>query len=422
VQITDFLQCETQAPVPVECADLGHDDGDCSYDPVHGGVDLFASKGVPVQAMADGDVVWAKHEGFAGNVVVLLHEGHVISKYLHLDRIEVRPEQPVKRGQLLGLVGNSGRVCTRNPAPDGSGRCQPHLHFEVGLGLNKPYYTADRFMHLDPLPIVPEMVARFYRLPSIPSPADLPLRRGWYVRMPVAYVPLFLRQAIISVEDKRFYRHWGLDGRGIARALVQNARHRRIVEGGSTITQQAARSAFLATERSWKRKVVETVAALALEVFYRKDAILELYFNTLYWGRQSVGIQAAASRFLQKHVLDLSLKECLFLATLPCSPLGWDITPEMMNDREARMGLVLRAMYQQGTIDRYVEGLAQQQPLHVIEDLGMGAGRAPSLLPWKVGDGAGGATRRRESRGVAGEGAAGQHVAAEGGVDGCNQL
>jgi len=367
MRITDFLTHKTHFPVTPDQAGLGHYEGDCSYDPVHGGVDIFAPKGTSVYAVANGDVIWANGEAYAGNVVVILHESNVVSKYFHLDQFFVSQNERVQCGQLIGKVGNTGKVCTLNPSNDGSGRCQPHLHFEIGVGLNEPYYTPDRFMYFNPLPVLPDMLQKFSECHSFPLALDAPARRGWYVRVPISYIPLFLRLAIIAVEDRRFYHHFGVDIKSLIRATVENLRHKRVVQGGSTITQQAARSAFLATEKGWKRKVVETIVAMVLETFYSKNAILELYFNTTYWGRGSIGIQAASHNFLYKHLLDLNFRECLLLSTLVNLPLGWDISSVQWQDRESRMALVLKNMYEQKMIDSYIFHLAERQPVKIVE-------------------------------------------------------
>ncbi len=97
--------------------------------------------------------------------------------------------------------------------------------------------------------------------------------------VPLAQIPQTLRDAVIATEDRRFYSHWGMDPIGIARAIVQNYRRGRIVEGGSTITQQLAKVLFLTADKSLERKLKEAVLALELEHRYSKDRILEMYLN-----------------------------------------------------------------------------------------------------------------------------------------------
>src|SRR2546428_7094731 len=107
-------------------------------------------------------------------------------------------------------------------------------------------------------------------------------------------MPLGLKQAIIATEDARFYSHFGVDPMGIARAVYQNFRRGRIVEGGSTITQQLAKILFLTPDRSLERKLKEAVLAVELERRYSKDRILEMYLNQVYFGHGSYRVGAGA--------------------------------------------------------------------------------------------------------------------------------
>src|SRR3989304_669129 len=112
----------------------------------------------------------------------------------------------------------------------------------------------------------------------------------------LAQIPKPLRDAILAVEDARFYSHWGVDPMGIARAIYQNFRRGRIVEGGSTITQQLAKVLFLTPDKSLDRKLKEAFLALELERRYAKDRILEMYLNQIYFGAGAFGVEAAAPK------------------------------------------------------------------------------------------------------------------------------
>jgi len=138
--------------------------------------------------------------------------------------------------------------------------------------------------------------------------------------VPLAQIPKALREAIIATEDARFYSHYGVDPMGIARAVYQNFRRGRIVEGGSTITQQLAKVLFLTPDRSLERKLKEAVLALELERRYSKDRILEMYLNQIYFGHGAFGVEAAARTFFGKSVGELALPECALLAGLPKAP------------------------------------------------------------------------------------------------------
>ena len=138
--------------------------------------------------------------------------------------------------------------------------------------------------------------------------------------VPLAQIPKALRDAIIATEDARFYSHHGVDPTGIARAVYQNFRRGRIVEGGSTITQQLAKVLFLTPDKSLERKLKEAVLALELERRYSKDRILEMYLNQIYFGHGAFGVEAAARTFFGKSVAELSLPEATLLAGLPKAP------------------------------------------------------------------------------------------------------
>jgi len=141
-------------------------------------------------------------------------------------------------------------------------------------------------------------------------------------RVPVKLnqVPKDLQNAFIAVEDARFYEHSGIDPRGILRALWANITDRGVAEGGSTITQQLAKNAYLTQDRTLKRKVQEMFLALQLERQFTKQEILELYLNQIYFGQGAYGVQAAAQTYFGKNVSELTLNECAMLAGIPKSP------------------------------------------------------------------------------------------------------
>ncbi|HSB40969.1 MAG TPA: PBP1A family penicillin-binding protein [Methylomirabilota bacterium] len=138
--------------------------------------------------------------------------------------------------------------------------------------------------------------------------------------VPLDQIPKAFRDAIIATEDARFYSHYGVDPMGIARAVYQNFRRGRIVEGGSTITQQLAKVLFLTPDKSLERKLKEAVLALELERRYSKDRILEMYLNQIYFGHGAFGVEAAARTFYGKSVTELGLAEATLLAGLPKAP------------------------------------------------------------------------------------------------------
>ncbi len=138
-------------------------------------------------------------------------------------------------------------------------------------------------------------------------------------------IPLATRQAVVAIEDSRFYSHFGVDLRGTARALFTNLQEGRAAEGGSTITQQVARILYLSQEKTLQRKVNEAMFALKLEREYSKDQILEIYLNRAYWGHGAEGIEAAAQTYFGKSCRRLTLPESAMLAGLLQRPEG--LTP-----------------------------------------------------------------------------------------------
>ena len=158
-----------------------------------------------------------------------------------------------------------------------------------------------------------------------------------------------MRQAIVSVEDRRFYEHNGVDTRGIARALWQDIRSQGVVEGGSTITQQFVKNAYVRNQRTIARKVREAALAWQLEQRWPKDRILLAYLNTIYFGNGAYGIQQAARTYFGKGAGHLTLAESALLAGLPADPSLYDPTQHPRAAKQRRH-YVLQTMFDQGKI------------------------------------------------------------------------
>ena len=141
-------------------------------------------------------------------------------------------------------------------------------------------------------------------------------------RHPIALEDIspFFTKAITAVEDSRFYRHSGIDHRGLVRALWTNLRQKRIAQGGSTITQQLSKNLFFSFERNWVRKIKELLIAFQLEATFNKDQILEAYCNQIYFGSGAYGVEEAAQVYFRKRARDLTLFQAALLAGLPNSP------------------------------------------------------------------------------------------------------
>jgi 1A family penicillin-binding protein len=156
-------------------------------------------------------------------------------------------------------------------------------------------------------------------------------------------IPLYLRQATISIEDREFYSHQGLSPRGIVRAVYRNLFLGRL-SGGSTITQQLVKNALLTPERTWRRKTKEVVLALWVETQFTKDEILQMYFNEVGYGGAAYGIEEASQLYFGKSVREVDLAEAALLAGLPVSPTRYSpfgAHPELAKWRQEQ---VLRTM------------------------------------------------------------------------------
>src|SRR5437868_7465660 len=167
--------------------------------------------------------------------------------------------------------------------------------------------------------------------------------------VPLAHIPQTLRDAIIATEDRRFYSHFGVDPIGVARAIYQNYRRGRIVEGGSTITQQLTKVLFLTPDKSLERKMKEAALALELERRYPKDRILEMYLNQVYFGHGAYGVEAAARTYFGKSVSELNVRESALLAGLPRAPTTYSPF-EHGEIAKRRREVVLRRMVEFGAI------------------------------------------------------------------------
>ncbi|NIQ40246.1 MAG: PBP1A family penicillin-binding protein [Proteobacteria bacterium] len=138
--------------------------------------------------------------------------------------------------------------------------------------------------------------------------------------VPTDQIPQFLIDAFVAAEDSRFFEHKGLDYQAIIRAFLKNIEAGEIVQGGSTITQQVARSLLLSNERSWSRKIREAILAARIERDLSKQEILYLYLNQIYLGHGAYGVEASAENYFGKRVADLNLAEASILAGLPRAP------------------------------------------------------------------------------------------------------
>ena len=178
-------------------------------------------------------------------------------------------------------------------------------------------------------------------------------KRGSYKEAPidVTKLPKAVPEAFVAIEDRRFYKHMGVDPLGIIRAMRANAQAGGVAEGGSTITQQLAKNAFLTNKRSLRRKAQEALIALYLETRLSKDEILSRYLSSVYFGEGAFGLRAASQRYFNKSPEDLSVGEAAMLAGLVKAPsrLAPSVNPDGARER---MRVVLNAMVETGAITK----------------------------------------------------------------------
>ncbi|MBE8220253.1 MAG: PBP1A family penicillin-binding protein [Alphaproteobacteria bacterium] len=163
-------------------------------------------------------------------------------------------------------------------------------------------------------------------------------------------MPSHLVEAVVAIEDRRFFSHWGLDPRGLARAMINNLLAGRVVQGGSTITQQLAKNVFLTPERSFKRKVQELLLAFWLEAQFSKQDILAFYLNRVYFGAGAYGVAAAAETYFGKAVQNLDRSETSLLAGLLKAPSRYAPSRNPEGAKKRRR-VVLAAMVEVGSLD-----------------------------------------------------------------------
>jgi penicillin-binding protein 1A len=177
----------------------------------------------------------------------------------------------------------------------------------------------------------------------------------------LADLPRHVPQAVLAIEDRRFYSHFGIDVIGLGRAALANLRAGRVVQGGSTITQQLAKNLFLTPERTISRKIQETLLALWLERSYTKDQILTIYLNRVYLGAGSYGVDGAARRFFGRSARELSLYEAAMVAGLLKAPSRFAPTtnPDLA---AARTRTVIEAMVEAGFISEATGLAARSRP------------------------------------------------------------
>lgn len=175
-------------------------------------------------------------------------------------------------------------------------------------------------------------------------------------------IPAYAVAAMISIEDKKFYRHNGIDIKAIMRAAKAMIENGEVTQGGSTITQQLSKLIFLTQERTWERKIEEMFIAVGLEKVYSKDKIMEFYLNNVYFGNGYYGIQAASRGYFSQDARDLSLSQIAFLCAIPNNPSLYDPVTKMENTIKRR-DRILHQMLEDGKISQTTCQQARTEPI-----------------------------------------------------------
>ncbi len=252
----------------------------------------------------------------------------------HYIELASRPEHPGE----FALRPEGLEVITREfTAPDARVRASHHVRFSVSGEFELLDDTSEDSVELEPV--------------ILATLGNEDLRASTYRRL--AEMPQYVKDAVLAIEDQRFYSHFGLDIEGIFRALVQNIRARAFVQGGSTITQQLAKNTILSPQRSLSRKFLEIFAAVSLERRLTKDQILERYLNDVYLGQEGSvsihGVDEAANTYFGKKLKDISLSEAALLAAIIKGPSFY--APRRHLKRALlRRDLVLDKMLEAGSI------------------------------------------------------------------------
>ncbi|TNE57619.1 MAG: penicillin-binding protein 1A [Alphaproteobacteria bacterium] len=194
---------------------------------------------------------------------------------------------------------------------------------------------------------------RVYGLTFLDKNGDVLDRRGGYHGeiLEMKDLPPYLPAAFVATEDRRFYKHHGIDPQGLARAFWVNFRAGRTVQGGSTITQQLAKNLFLTNDRTYSRKLKELFLAIWLERHFSKDEILSLYLNRIYMGASTYGIDAAAKFYFGKSAREVSIAEAAMLAGLPKAPSRLAPTNNLASAQQRSL-IVLNNLVKEGVLSQ----------------------------------------------------------------------
>lgn len=203
---------------------------------------------------------------------------------------------------------------------------------------------------------------RLERIVFLRQAVDKRINSADYVKL--QNIPESLQQAVVAVEDRKFYNHWGFDMEGIFRASLVNLQYGEVKEGASTITQQLVKNLFLSQEQTMGRKAEEFVLAMDMELNYSKDDILELYLNTIYFGSGYYGINEASEGYFGKEPAMLTLPEAAMLAGIPNAPSLYSPYVDFRLAKKRQL-VVLDAMTAAGYLREAIAEDAKIKPIYL---------------------------------------------------------
>ena len=186
--------------------------------------------------------------------------------------------------------------------------------------------------------------------------------------IPFEDIPQYIKIATIVAEDDNFYNHFGLDFKGIARAIITNLKGKKVSQGGSTITQQLIKNIYLSPERTLPRKIKELILAVEMEIKYSKEDILNFYLNAVPYGSNAYGIEAAAQTFFNKHAQELTIAQSALLASLPNAPTYYSPFGNNPDKLKSRQRYILNRMHLLGYITKEEADYAEKEDLQYIQN------------------------------------------------------
>ncbi len=208
----------------------------------------------------------------------------------------------------------------------------------------------------------PSTLGRVERMVFIKKAVQAKINSRNYVKL--QEIPESLQQAVVAVEDRKFYNHWGFDMEGIFRASLVNLQYGEVREGASTITQQLVKNLFLTHDQTFGRKGEELLLSLDMELNYSKDEILELYLNTIYFGSGYYGIKEACEGYFGKEPAMLALPEAAMLAGIPNAPSLYSPYVDFMLAKK-RQFVVLDSMVAAGYLRENIAEDAKIKPIYL---------------------------------------------------------